>query len=169
MRTLVEGSPSSSMAPRLARISPIRIFIVVVLPEPFGPRNPKISPWPTEKETSERTVTEGCHGQVAWWVFVKPSTEIAFIANTRFVEADDSALAGIITGPVMGARFHTFSAHPSVSSHLRPFGQFGARDRTRCPVVQIPSSGRLLGKTSYETCVDQILQSNRTGSVKSLI
>ena len=40
------------------------IFIVVVFPAPLGPRKPKISPNPTEKDTSESTVAGACHGQV---------------------------------------------------------------------------------------------------------
>ena len=34
------GSPSSEISPAVGRISPSSIRIVVVLPEPFGPRKP---------------------------------------------------------------------------------------------------------------------------------
>ena len=38
------GRPNSSASPSLAGNNPVSIFIVVVLPQPFEPTKPKISP-----------------------------------------------------------------------------------------------------------------------------
>ena len=38
------GCPNSHASPSLAGSSPVSIFMVVDLPQPFEPRNPKISP-----------------------------------------------------------------------------------------------------------------------------
>src|SRR5438093_5708708 len=46
------GSPSNRIAPDVISISPVIIFMVVDLPEPFGPRYPVISPARAEKLTS---------------------------------------------------------------------------------------------------------------------
>ena len=40
----VDRLPSRKASPSVAGSSPVSIFIVVVLPQPFGPRKPKISP-----------------------------------------------------------------------------------------------------------------------------
>jgi hypothetical protein len=37
--------------PPLARITPVRILISVLLPAPLGPMKPKVSPSPTASET----------------------------------------------------------------------------------------------------------------------
>ncbi len=39
--------------PESARSNAMRMRMVVVLPAPLGPRNPKTSPSPTENDTSE--------------------------------------------------------------------------------------------------------------------
>src|SRR5713226_323278 len=43
------GRPSSSMLPDVGGASPISMRIVVVLPAPFGPRNPKKEPRGTSR------------------------------------------------------------------------------------------------------------------------
>ena len=43
--------PSTLTSPLEMSVSPSSIKIVVVLPAPFGPSSPKISPRPTVKET----------------------------------------------------------------------------------------------------------------------
>ena len=40
----VAGAPVTKARPRVGRIKPASSLMVVVLPAPFGPRNPKISP-----------------------------------------------------------------------------------------------------------------------------
>ena len=45
--------PQIATLPESGRINPVSIRIVVVLPAPFGPRNPKTSPARTSKDTSE--------------------------------------------------------------------------------------------------------------------
>src|SRR5215510_6091541 len=52
------SSPSTAMAPRSGVLSPSTHSIVVVLPAPFGPISPKISPSHTSKDTSS-TATVG--------------------------------------------------------------------------------------------------------------
>ena len=44
MSVALIGLPNSSASPSLAGSRPVSIFIVVVLPQPFDPRKPKISP-----------------------------------------------------------------------------------------------------------------------------
>jgi hypothetical protein len=39
------GAPSTRPVPDVGSTSASNILIAVVLPAPFGPRNPKISPW----------------------------------------------------------------------------------------------------------------------------
>src|SRR4051794_23933226 len=46
------GSPKSRMVPAVARASPSSIRIVVVLPDPFGPRNPCTPPAGTARSRS---------------------------------------------------------------------------------------------------------------------
>lgn len=50
--------PKYSMEPYVAVKVPSSIWMVVVLPEPFGPRSPKISPLLSEKEM-ESTAKKG--------------------------------------------------------------------------------------------------------------
>src|SRR6185437_10267786 len=45
------GSPNSSTRPAVGPIRPISILIVVVLPEPFGPRKPNTAPCGTESSS----------------------------------------------------------------------------------------------------------------------
>ena len=58
--------PSSAMVPLVGRSSVVSIWIVVVLPAPFGPRNAKISPAGTSNEmpstalTSPKVLTRRC-------------------------------------------------------------------------------------------------------------
>src|SRR5258705_12741546 len=54
---VVGSSPSSSSAPLVGCRSVVSILMVVVFPAPFGPRNAKISPGCTSKETSSTAVT----------------------------------------------------------------------------------------------------------------
>src|SRR5437879_1939266 len=51
------SSPSSSSEPLVGRSRVVSILMVVVFPAPFGPRNAKISPAQTSKETSLTAVT----------------------------------------------------------------------------------------------------------------
>src|SRR5438132_139921 len=53
----VTSSPSSSSEPVVGRNRVVSILIVVVFPAPFGPRNAKISPGRTSKETSFTAMT----------------------------------------------------------------------------------------------------------------
>src|SRR5215468_2027874 len=48
--------PATEAVPEVGLRSPQRIRMVVVLPEPFGPRIPKISPCRMSKETSSTAV-----------------------------------------------------------------------------------------------------------------
>ena len=57
------GWPNSSASPSLAGNNPVSIFIVVVLPQPFEPTKPKISPrsivkltWSTAVKSPNRRV-----------------------------------------------------------------------------------------------------------------
>jgi hypothetical protein len=51
------GSPNSDAEPPLGRMSPIRMRMVVVLPAPFGPTKPKISPGSTANEMPSTATT----------------------------------------------------------------------------------------------------------------
>src|SRR5882762_1666807 len=44
--------PATVTRPEVAAVNPAIIRMVVVLPAPFGPRNPTISPFPTVKDRS---------------------------------------------------------------------------------------------------------------------
>src|SRR5437773_5000584 len=55
--SVVGSSPSSSSEPLVGWSRVVGILIVVVFPAPFGPRNAKISPPRTSKETSPTAVT----------------------------------------------------------------------------------------------------------------
>src|SRR6266478_8272672 len=57
VRCVVTSSPSSSSEPLVACNSVVSILMVVVFPAPFGPRNAKISPGRTSKETSLTAMT----------------------------------------------------------------------------------------------------------------
>src|SRR5437764_1659090 len=50
----VSGMPATIAVPDVGAISVARVRTVVVLPAPFGPRNPKISPWPTLNDRSSK-------------------------------------------------------------------------------------------------------------------
>ena len=50
------SAPNSFAVPSLACNSPVSIFIVVVLPQPFEPRKPKISPLGMRKLTLSTAV-----------------------------------------------------------------------------------------------------------------
>ena len=50
------SNPAIEAVPLVGGINPVRIFIVVDLPAPLGPKNPKISPFSTE---NVRPVTAG--------------------------------------------------------------------------------------------------------------
>ena len=50
------GIPATEADPDVGAISVPRIRTVVVLPAPFGPRNPKTSPRATVKDTSRTAV-----------------------------------------------------------------------------------------------------------------
>ncbi len=47
-----ESRPRTLTLPMYLRSKPMSTFCVVLLPAPFGPRTPKISPSPTENSTS---------------------------------------------------------------------------------------------------------------------
>src|SRR6202022_2857899 len=49
-RARVTSNPRTRAVPEVDVVSPSRSWIVVVLPAPFGPRRPKISPRRTSKE-----------------------------------------------------------------------------------------------------------------------
>jgi hypothetical protein len=48
----VSGMPATVADPEVGAISVPSVRTIVVLPAPFGPRRPKISPWPISNETS---------------------------------------------------------------------------------------------------------------------
>jgi len=50
-------SPKIRHSPALGRISPVMIFIVVLLPAPFAPSSPKISPRRTENDAPSSATT----------------------------------------------------------------------------------------------------------------
>jgi hypothetical protein len=50
--------PATSTRPDVAAVNPAIIRMLVVLPAPFGPRKPRISPSETVNERSWRTVVE---------------------------------------------------------------------------------------------------------------
>ena len=50
------GLPNSSASPAVGASKPVSIFIVVVLPQPFEPRKPKISPRSMAKFTRSTAV-----------------------------------------------------------------------------------------------------------------
>src|SRR5271166_2159047 len=50
------SKPPTVARPDVGRSSPVRILIVVVLPAPLGPKNPKISPGATAKEMPSTAV-----------------------------------------------------------------------------------------------------------------
>ena len=55
------GAPSTCPVPDVGSTSASSILIEVVLPAPFGPRNPKISPAPTRSDRSATaTVAPNC-------------------------------------------------------------------------------------------------------------
>src|ERR1700730_8634017 len=69
------GSPPSSRAvPASARISPSRTLMVVVLPDPFGPRKPCTSPDATDRSSPSRA-------QVRPNDFRRPVTSIATVTQ----------------------------------------------------------------------------------------
>jgi len=49
---MLSGIPAITADPEVGSISVPSIRTVVVLPAPFGPRNPNTSPYPTSNETS---------------------------------------------------------------------------------------------------------------------
>ncbi len=46
------SNPHTTASPLLGGRKQVRIFIIVLLPAPFGPRKPTTSPPPISKETS---------------------------------------------------------------------------------------------------------------------
>ena len=50
----VSGIPATVAEPEVGAMSVPRVRTVVVFPAPFGPRNPKTSPWPTSNEMSSK-------------------------------------------------------------------------------------------------------------------
>ena len=48
----LSGSPATEAEPEVGANSVPSVRTVVVFPAPFGPRNPKTSPWPTSNERS---------------------------------------------------------------------------------------------------------------------
>ena len=55
----ITSKPSTLAEPEVGGMRPISIRIVVVLPAPFGPRKPKISPRSTVKDTPLTAVERG--------------------------------------------------------------------------------------------------------------
>ena len=47
----VTSMPSTDAVPPVGRVCPVSILIIVVLPDPFGPRRPKSAPCSTERVT----------------------------------------------------------------------------------------------------------------------
>ena len=54
----VTSKPETSARPEVGFRRVVKIIIVVLLPAPFGPRNPNISPSSTVKEIPSTAVTE---------------------------------------------------------------------------------------------------------------
>src|SRR5688572_13032174 len=66
---VLTSTPATTALPPLGASSPVSILMVVVLPAPFGPRKPKISPVLTSKLTAFTAVNSPN-------VFVRPSTSM---------------------------------------------------------------------------------------------
>ena len=56
--SVLGATPRSSARPPLGGVSPRRIRIAVVLPEPFGPSRPQTVPSGTESERSSRATVD---------------------------------------------------------------------------------------------------------------
>jgi hypothetical protein len=68
-RSLAQSCPATLAVPDVALARVQRILMVVVLPAPFGPRNPKVSPRSTSKSIP-RTAS------ISPYRLVRPATEI---------------------------------------------------------------------------------------------
>ena len=70
------SNPATFAVPAVAGMKHDRIFIVVDLPAPLGPRKPTICPFSTVKETSWIAVT-GPYRFVRWstWIMTPGSSE----------------------------------------------------------------------------------------------
>ena len=74
LRSVASGIPSMRITPSVGSSTPRIMLIVVVLPAPFGPSSPTISPAPTSNETlSTATVPRYC--------FRNPFTESGFTCD----------------------------------------------------------------------------------------
>src|SRR6187401_2148118 len=76
--SVATSNPATRAAPAVGRSSVQRIEIVVVLPAPFGPRNPNSSPGSTENDTPSTAVKSSNR-------LTRPSTSTAAAALTADV------------------------------------------------------------------------------------
>src|SRR5262245_42713782 len=86
--SLAMSKPATEPRPAVGRSSPARILMVVVLPAPFGPRKPKISPGRTAKVTPSTAVKRPKP-------LVSPSTSTAGGAGSPVADRTGSPAAGI--------------------------------------------------------------------------
>src|SRR5882762_8791224 len=114
------STPATRAVPEVGSKSPQRIRMVVVLPEPFGPRMPKISPGKISKETSstatirpkrrviERTSTTGVRTKVP-----PPATAPAPAPPPGSAAGKDSGIGRQpgLQEPVLGIERHLHAEH----------------------------------------------------------
>src|SRR5580704_6673801 len=81
----LSGSPATEAEPAVGANSVPSVRTVVVFPAPFGPRNPKTSPWPTSNERSWNATRSPKH-------LVRPLTDSA--AEPLIFPPDPIATAG---------------------------------------------------------------------------
>src|SRR5262245_34005161 len=110
------------VAPALGRSSSSSTRRVVVLPAPFGPRNPTIRPSATLKERSSTA-------SVAPKRFVRPRTSIASAMASQSNDSAGTPRTGVPTGPVR------LAAPPEPPSERA--------DDPSAPLDRAPARGRL--------------------------
>src|SRR4051794_2322994 len=103
------GSPRSSMLPASGRVRPSIISSVVVLPAPFGPRMPNVSPCSTANETPatawtlpKRLCTSSTRIACTWREASGPSSPAWLGARPR----DEGVSQHVAGGGGDGVRYH---------------------------------------------------------------
>src|SRR5260221_149124 len=148
---VVGSSPSSSSAPLVGCRSVVSILMVVVFPAPFGPRNAKISPGCTSKETSSTAVTfpndlTTCWTRMIGWSLKpekstsclpfapRPFLRCALLARAAAHDLVPAGVLGLIP-PRVGARDRLFGRIAAV-------GVLGQADAQReIPLAEAPAGG----------------------------
>src|SRR5438445_1166756 len=112
--------PPIRAVPSVGSRMPQSILITVVFPDPFGPRKPKIDPFPTENETWSTAVKAPKR-------FVNPSTSIIGSGINRESGNQEGYLVKLLVSWFPDL-FISFISH-SESKHPPPFRR--AHDRRR--------------------------------------